>query len=189
MHPDARHWNERYKGEIDHYLRRGPFPLVRKHAELLPTQGVVLETACGVSPLSRFLVERGLSLIGLDICMPALLAAKQREPRLACAIMDLMDAWLPPEHFEAIFNFYFLSRPLLERYRTAIKPGGLLFCEIFVWQEGVDLSQDKYLQPGELESKFADWKTIDRAEIKKRRRTPSAPDRKAIQLVVQKPLE
>ena len=55
---------------------------------------------------------------------------------ISFAVLDLMDPWLPAAHFDVILNFYFLSRPLWETYRKALKPGGLLFFETYLRETG-----------------------------------------------------
>ncbi|MCL5429778.1 MAG: class I SAM-dependent methyltransferase [Chloroflexi bacterium] len=175
---------------MDRY-ERGPYKLVESHSELLPKEGIVLEAAAGLSPLGEFLMWRGLTVFALDISLLALVHAKQRlEKRgldLACAVMDLVDRWLPTAFFSAIFNFYFLSRPLLERYHVALKPGGFMFCEILLWNEGEVPNKQHYLLPGGLEDKFGAWKIYFKNETWKRGRDFAVQPRKILQLIAQKP--
>jgi tellurite methyltransferase len=191
LHPDAQRWNARYDRERDYYLQRPPYQLVESHADLLPERGLALDVAAGVSPLGLFLTQRGLQVIALDVSMTALRMAQRRFREqgrsLACAAVDLTDPWLPPAQFDVILDFYFLSRPLLDRFRTALKPGGLLFCELLLWDEQTGSHRRNYLDPGELESRFRDWKTIYSKERWKRGRDPAIAPRRIVQLVVQKP--
>jgi SAM-dependent methyltransferase len=193
LHPDAERWNARYKSELEYYIQREPYSLVTSHSELIPDQGIVLDAAAGVSPLGCFLAQRGLTVFALDISLQALLAARQRAGNqghdLACAVMDLMDPWLAPSFFSAIFNFYFLSRPLIDRYRSALKPGGYVFCEMLLWDERIGLDKQNYLQPGELERRFSDWRMHFRDEIWKYGRGHNGQPRKVVQMIAQKPLE
>lgn len=190
-HPDAEHWNTRYRRELKFYLQREPHRLVTENSRLLPSSGVALETAAGVSPLAGFLTQRNLTVISLDISCEALLAARQRvkshTSHLSCAVMDLTDPWLPPSFFDVIFNFYFLSRPLLETYKVALKPGGMLFFETFAWNERPGSNPLHYVHPGELEEKFAGWNTLYKNEYWKQTRDGQTNKHKAVQLIAQKP--
>lgn len=190
MHPDAARWNARYLQERDYFLKREPYQLVKSHADWLPERGLVLDVAAGVSPLGLYLVQRNLRVVALDVSFTALRLAKQRlqdhNRQLACAVLDLVDAWLPPDTFDVILDFYFLSRPLLERYRSALKPGGLLFCEMLLWNEQTGSARQNYLLPGELEEQFSDWRTIHHQVSWKRGRNPARAPREIVQLVTQR---
>lgn len=191
MHPDAERWNARYRNELEYYLEREPYKLVTSHLDLVPQSGTVLDVACGVSPLGELLARRGLHVVALDVSLDAVGAARRRLLRkkltLDGAVMDLMDAWLPPDHFAAIFDFYFLSRPLLERFRTSLKPGGVVFFETLLWDERLGSDKQHYLRPGELEGRFADWQIHYINEMWKRGRKNSTEPKKVIQLIAQKP--
>lgn len=191
MHPDAERWNARYRSEMRFYLQREPYNLVTAHSHLIPTHGVALDAAAGVSPLGDYLTQRGLSVLALDISLDALMAARQRvtsgASHLSCAVMDMTDPWLPASFFDVIFNFYFLSRPLLNRYMAALKPGGLLFFETFLWTDRPGSNPQNYAQPGEIERKFAGWDIRFKNEFWKQGRDGNANHRKAIQLIAQKP--
>jgi SAM-dependent methyltransferase len=193
MHPDAMRWNARYRQEREYFLDREPYQLVRLHAGLLPDRGLVLDVAAGVVPLGLFMVKYGLEVVALDISMEALQAAQERfrshGQSLACAVLDLADPWLPSAHFDVVLNFYYLSRPLLARYKSALKPGGLLFCEILLWDERPGSNPQNYLRPGELEESFADWKTLFYDEAWKIGRKKTMEPRKIVQLIAQRPSE
>jgi len=193
LHPDAEHWNARYSQERDYFLQRQPYELVRTHADLLRVGGVVLDAAAGVSPLGLFLSGRGLKVVALDISLPALCIARARFKaqghQFSGAVVDLANSWLPVDYFDAVMNFYFLSRPLLALYRTAIRPGGLLFCEMLLWDGNLGARRDHYLLSGELEHIFADWRIIFSAEKWKHGRKSFAGPRKTVQLIAQRPNE
>lgn len=193
MHPDAARWNARYSKEREYYLQREPYELVLSHADLLPAKGIVLDAAAGVSPLAIFLARRNLHVIALDVSLQALRAAQARmraqNLHLDCAILDLTDPWLPSDFFDVILNFYFLSQPFLDLARAALKPGGLLFCEILLWDERSGTTRQHYLQAGELEEKFSDWKIIYKGERQRHGRQSEAGSRRAVQLIAEKPTE
>lgn len=193
MHPDAQRWNARYAREGDYYLQRKPYALLLDHADLLPSKGLVLDVAAGVSPLGLHLAQRGFNVLALDISLHALRLAQarfraQNQPFDAAAI-DLMQAWLPSNHFDVVLDFYFLSRPLLDRLRSALKPGALLFCELLLAEDEQSTRSQHYLLPGELESLFADWENIFSKEARKHGRDPTVDARRIMQFIARRPNE
>jgi SAM-dependent methyltransferase len=190
-HPDAQRWNARYQAKQDYYLARRPHELLCEHEELLPKTGRVLDLAAGVSPTGLFLAKRGLQVIAFDISSLALRLLQQRFKdeglRLDCALIDLTDPWLPVAHFDVILDFYFLSHSLLDRCRSALKPGGLLFCELLLWDNNPGSRRSNYLESGELQAKFSDWPTIYSNEGKKSGHGSQRGPRPIVQLVTRKP--
>jgi tellurite methyltransferase len=113
------------------------------------------------------LCEHGLRVIGLDISEVAARAAKARCPNLRMAVVDLSHCTLPADTFDVIINFYFLDRRLWPLYRRALKPGGVLIietltCAMLALRPDIDPSY--LLEPGELQSAFADWCVIAQRE-------------------------
>jgi SAM-dependent methyltransferase len=189
-HPDAQVWNDRYHSSDNIYLRRQPYSLVLSFADQLTQGGLALEVAAGMSPVGLFLASRGLRVIAMDISEAGLRIAQQRAHRrslpLNLVVMDLTDPWLPPSGFDVILNFYFLSRPLFECYRQALKPGGWIFFETFV-QDNLRRSNPAHtLGPGELYSAFQNWDILYWKESLKKRRSGMFPSRRIAQLVARK---
>lgn len=188
---DAEYWNDRYQAEEDIWLRRNPNPLLEEYVSLLPTYGLALDAAAGVGINSRFLAQRGLRVISLDISEVALrhayqLAQKQKLP-IRAVVFDLSNLWLPSDCLDLIVNFRFLDRTTFPIYRRALKPGGLLFLEILVRISVVETNPHHYLKPGELISSFQDF------DIKHRRVRPldkdyDGPQKWAEQLIARKPI-
>lgn len=188
-HPDASRWNERYRQNPEQWLRRPPRPLLRTYAHLLPSHGLALDVAAGTAANGLFLAEKGLCVIALDISLVGLRLAQQhaREKSLplALAVIDLSDPWLPPEHFDVILNFYYLSRPIMYRYRQILKPGGLLFFETYL--KDPQHTSEHYLETGELQAAFADWEIIHSTEGPRRGHREENATRRIAQLVARKP--
>lgn len=168
-HPDAARWNDRYVTEGAAWLANQPRQLLHEFAHLLPSGGLALDAAAGVSSHGRFLAERGLHVVALDISEVGLRLAQQDAQKhdlwLEAAVYDLSHLWLPPNIFDVIVNFRFLERATFPVYRRALKPGGLLFFETFVRSETEEEHPDYFLFPGELRTAFADWKILHWQEI------------------------
>ena len=189
---DALLWNRRYSDDPAWSDQRVPHQLLISHLELLPRGGLVLDMACGTTSTGRFLASRGWPVIALDVSMAALRLAQVQTRKEALpvwmAVMDLTDPWLPRETFDVILNFYYLSRPLWQTYREALKPGGLLFFETFLRE--ADTNPNHYLDSLELKTAFDDWEIIDYAETLRPSRSPDAPadKRRVAHLVARKPI-
>jgi SAM-dependent methyltransferase len=97
--------------------------------------------------------------------------ARAREERLELplAVMEMSGLWLPQERFDLLLNFYFLERSLWPVYRQALKPGGLLFFETFVWQPSERSRREFFLEPGELRQAFGGWELLHYEEHPRRR--------------------
>ena len=190
-HPDAQLWNARYLAGKRHFLRRPPHSLVRTYADQLPPGGLALDVAAGSAASGLFLAGRGLRVIAMDISEAGLRLGQQRARELslslALVVMDLDDPWLPPSGFDVILNFYYLSRPLFESYRQALKPGGWLFFETFVQEAHKRRNSTHYLEPGELYAAFKDWEILHWAETRRARRGAMLATNRIAQLVARKP--
>jgi len=157
-HPDALRWNDRYTEEGEEWLNHSPKQLLLDFFELLPTNGIALDAAGGVVTNGLELARKGLHVVALDISWVALRLAKQRFEAqglsLDAAVYDLAHPWLPPETFDIILNFNFLQRATFPVFRSALKPGGLIFFQTFVKHPENFENPDYYLEPGELQSAF-----------------------------------
>lgn len=190
LHPDALHWNARYASEQKYLFKKEPRPLLTSRLNLLPETGLALDVACGTSPTGIFLAARGWQVIGLDVAETALRRAQLRARKealpVSLAVVDLTRVRLPADRFDLILNFYYLERSLWTSYQKALKPGGLLFFETFLWHPEVEHHPEYYLQPDELRQAFADWDILHYDEINHPRHNEYGTKRIA-QLVARKP--
>lgn len=163
-HPDAEYWNQRYQSEGLDRQKKRPNRLLLEYAHLLPAEGLALDAACGVAVNGLFLAQRGLHVIGLDISLAALrlASASARRNRLpfSAAVWNLDLPCLPPEKFDVILNFRYLSRPALAEYRQALKPGGFLLFETFLAPAPPGSNPSHYLETGELIRTFPGFEIL-----------------------------
>jgi tellurite methyltransferase len=189
-HPDENIWNARYMNDKEHWFKRLPYSLVRSYADQLPPGGLALEVAAGTAPAGIFLAKQGLRVIAMDISEAGLRLAQLRSRELSLSlslvVMDLNDPWLPPSRFDVILNFYYLSRPLFECYRQALKPGGWLFFETLVQDAHRKCNPAHTLESGELYSAFQDWEILHWAETWRKRGGGTLASRRIAQLVARK---
>jgi hypothetical protein len=175
---DALKWNERYRSGAEM-----PFELPRDfliaQAAQLPDRGVALDIALGLGGNAGFLIERGLRVIGVDVSEVGVRRAKDRWPSLMAAVIDLRRYNWPPCSFDVILNFYYCQRDLWPRFRSMLKPGGVLIFEsltIETLRVRPDYQPDYLLQPDELRRAFADWDVVVYREgwIEMKDRSPRA---------------
>ena len=102
---------------------------------MLPTEGRVLDLACGTGRLTRALVHRG-RVTGLD-ASPAM-AEKAASSGAPIVVGDAFQTPFGNGSFAAVatvrFAFHWPNlRPLLEEMRRLVKPGGTLVLDTYSW--------------------------------------------------------
>ncbi len=162
-HKDALRWDARYLNDERYATFSRPRPFLVDNKRFLPRSGRALDAAMGLGGNAGYLLKHGLHVVGVDISSVAARQAKTRLPGLMAVIADLSRFHIPPRSFDAILNFYFLQRELWPLYRSALRPGGVLFIETLT-QEMLRLQPDTdpayLLAPDELRQAFADWEIL-----------------------------
>jgi tellurite methyltransferase len=154
---DALRWDEKYNDERYNTFAQ-PRQFLIDHADYLPRQGLALDVAMGLGGNSAYLVEHGLSVIGVDISGVAVRRTKKRFPQIMVVQADLTHFHLPVARFDVILNFFYLQRDLLPRLVSALRPGGLLLIEtmtISMLEVKPEIPLDCLLAPNELHVMFS----------------------------------
>jgi tellurite methyltransferase len=154
---DADRWDEKYQNERYNTFEK-PRQFLIDHASYLPHQGLALDVAMGLGGNSAYLVEHGLSVIGVDISGVAVRRAKKRFPQVMVVQADLTHFYLPAGQFDVILNFFYLQRDLFPRLVRALRPGGLLIIETMtqnMLEIKPEIPIDWLLAPNELHDMFA----------------------------------
>ncbi len=167
-HPDAEKWNGRYQTEGRGRQQSPPRELLRAYHQLLPKNGWALDAASGVGINSFYLAQLGLNVLALDISEVGLRLVREKAIeegfQVNTAVFDLSNPHLPADTFDVIINFRFLERATFAAYRNALKVGGVLIFETFVYEGVPDEPHPYFLLPGELNSAFQDWDVVHSAE-------------------------
>lgn len=160
---DAIRWNARYLQDERYSTFTRPRPFLVENARFLPARGLALDVAMGLGGNAGYLLGRGLRVVGVDISSVAVRQTRERLLDLMAVIADLNAFYIPPQSFDVILNFYFLQRDLWQLYRSALRPGGVLFLETLT-QEILSIQPDMdpayLLAPDELPKAFADWEIL-----------------------------
>jgi hypothetical protein len=125
---DAVRWNSRYLEDIRNEFDP-PRALLVDHSKIIPTSGLALDIAMGLGSNANFLINHGLSVIGVDISMVALRKVKRKLPNLMAVVADLSRFQIPPEKFDVIISFLYLQRDLWLPMTQGLKMGGIMFIE------------------------------------------------------------
>jgi tellurite methyltransferase len=159
---NERAWEEKY---MIRSLADIPEPaaFLREHEDLLGSGGIALDIAMGAGQNGIYLAQRGYGVTGIDRS-PAAAALAQEYARskgvsIDAVAADMLDWPFPENHFDVIFNFYFLERALVPRIKAGLKKGGLLFFETYTLeQQRFDgpHNPDFLLKPNELLESFLD---------------------------------
>ncbi len=159
---DAIKWNERYRSDAETAFE-SPRDFLIAQTQYLPEQGLALDLAMGLGGNAGFLLEHGLRVIGVDISEVGVRRAKGRWPSLMAAVIDLTHYRWPSATFDVILNFYYCQRDLWPRFRSMLKPGGILIMEtltIETLRTRPDYNPDYLVLPGELHRAFIDWDVL-----------------------------
>jgi SAM-dependent methyltransferase len=132
----------------------------------------VLDLACGSGRNGLQLIENRLSVIFADISAEALLQVerslvqetyRKNEHLATLWPVDLEQPLSNPlagRMFGAIIAYHYLHRPLFERIKQAVYPGGMVLYETFTVDQpryGRPKNPDFLLRHGELRDYFSDW--------------------------------
>lgn len=170
--------------------------LLQKHLDLvleLDSSLPVLDMACGAGKNGLFLSHHGVPVVfadrsGTDLDRIGRELTTNGLPGRTWQI-DLEQPGTSPLaglQFSAVIVFRYLHRPLFPALREAITPGGLIIYETFTTGNrrfGRPNNPDFLLRPRELETSFAEWRTIFYYEG-----DFQDPDRSMAQLVARKPV-
>lgn len=150
---DKSRWNQRYAaGDYDLTPNRR---LVTRLAGRIHPGMTALDIACGAGRNSLWLAEQGVEVHGWDISNEALdrlqAEARRRSLEIHCREVDFDAEPLPEGAFDLVVDTHFLHRPLLLPMARALKPGGLLFLDIFMDSAKRSAVQPAYkVNPGEI---------------------------------------
>lgn len=131
-----------------------PSAWVRRFAPLIPSDGTVLDFACGSGRHARWLASMGYRVEAVDRDAAAIEALAGVD-RITTRLIDLeRDPWpYAPASFDGVVVTNYLYRPRFDALLAALKPSGVLIYETFmVGNEmlGKPSNPDFLLRPDEL---------------------------------------
>ncbi len=145
-----------------------PDPLLIRHRGLFSGAGRSLDLASGLGDNAIFLAELGYDAFAVDGSTRAMTAAvhraRARGVNVYGWVADLDVYPLPPARFDLVVVFRYLNRARIERFKSALKVGGLFVYKTFntgFLQNNPSFSKHYVLSAGELKAHFDTWECID----------------------------
>jgi SAM-dependent methyltransferase len=143
---------------------RPPEDWVRRHMDLIPGGGPVLDLAAGKGRHSRLLLAAGHEVIAADRNLEGLSDLAGQERFRAVGIDLEAKSWpFGAAEFAAIVVVNYLHRPMFPHLAGALKDGGVLIYQTFAAGNeayGRPKNPDFLLQPGELLAAFTPALTV-----------------------------
>lgn len=155
---DKEKWDKKYTEMAGLLQMRPPSELVSRFLDEVPGHNA-LDLACGGGRHSMYLAEKGFSVDAVDISTVALKALRQKADLGRINIIEAdLDTFTPTQNaYDLIVKTNYLDRPLIERAKAALKPGGIMIVETYMadaQNEKPDSNPDYLLQKDELPSLF-----------------------------------
>jgi ubiquinone/menaquinone biosynthesis C-methylase UbiE len=159
---------------------------VDKFISLLPEKAKVLDVGCGPGNYTKYLLEKGFSVEGIDLAEGMLKIARKLVPKDVFRIMDMRNLEYPDQSFDGLcvaYSLYHIESEkvpkVLKEFHRVLKTNGVM---ILMLQEGKgeDLMPEpfnpnlkmffKYYQKDEIKDllRRAKFETIYEAERKSR---------------------
>lgn len=162
---DRKRWDEKHER-----ASTSPFGEPEFATALIPPatgRALALDVACGRGRNCRVLLDRGYSVVAVDISSAALRGIKETykgaEDRVRAVQADL-DLWpFDTNRFDLILQCNFLDRRLFPRLKASTRPGGFVLIDTFGSSERTasgPRNPEFRLTPGELVRAFVDWEIL-----------------------------
>ncbi|MEE8558909.1 MAG: class I SAM-dependent methyltransferase [Myxococcota bacterium] len=136
----------RFLSELDHK----PFDreLLDRFAERVRELGPVADVGCGPGQIARYLHERGLRMVGLDVSPGMVEQARRLHPSIEFSQGDMRSLDVPAGEWAALVAFYSIIHiprdevpAVLRGFRRALRPSGLLLMSFHIGDERIHLDE------------------------------------------------
>lgn len=153
---------EAYTEHLFSELDRKPLDrnLLDRFAREMRARGRVADVGCGPGHVARYLAERGVDVLGIDLSPAMVACARRRSPGLEFRVGDLRALDLPDGSLAGILAFYAVVHfepselgPVFTELRRVLCPGGALLLAFHVGEETVHV-EDLFGCPVSLDFRF-----------------------------------
>lgn len=149
---DKEKWDKKH---IDAPIPTEPIALIKEYVKLSPGKQA-LDIACGMGRHSKYLVSKGFTVDALDISSTAIDSLQDLE-HITAKEVDFDTYTLEENKYDLIVCTYFLDRTLFPQIEKALKDGGILIYETFIYHPDNERGSSNpsfLLQEGELKKAF-----------------------------------
>jgi SAM-dependent methyltransferase len=141
---------EEYALRISEELQHKPFDrqLLERFAAQIPAPGLVADLGCGPGHVGRYLHDRGVRVVGLDLSPRMIACARRLNPGMEFRQADMTALPVPDESWDGIIAFYSLIHvpregmvATLREFRRVLRPRGLVLLAFHIGSEVVHLDE------------------------------------------------
>lgn len=118
--------------------------LLNRFAEGVRGRGLVADVGCGPGHVARYLHDRGVRMLGIDLSPGMVECARRLSPEIEFRVGDMRALELPDSALAGLVALYSLIHvderemlPTLRELRRVLAPGGLLLVAFHVGEETV----------------------------------------------------
>lgn len=118
---------------------------LKKFTKLLTSDSRILDVGCGAGvPVTKYLVDEGFSVVGIDISESMLSLAQKHVPKGKFLKMDMNDIDFPDNSFDGVVSFYAIIHlprekhgSLFKKFNKILKPNGIMLITLgsSEWEE------------------------------------------------------
>ena len=161
-------WDQAYSRN-SFIFGKTPAKFLAENYDYIPEGSTVLDMGMGEGRNAVFLAQKGHKVTGVDISSVAIkksyLLAKEYGVKIKGVVASLSKYKIPPESFDAIICFYYIDREIVEKMKSWLKPGGLIFYEAYTeLQKKIagarKYDESQYLKQQELLTLFGDMRVL-----------------------------
>lgn len=158
-------WNDVFSEKEPRFNTR-PNSFLEYVLPRLPARGRAIDIAMGQGRNAIVLAKHGLETTGIDISDVAIEQARDGAKAAGVALDAVRDDVFTYDYgrdrWDVISVIYFNpARPILERFKTAVRPGGYVLIEGFGRRKQGGPPDDTKFETNELLRRFADWEILE----------------------------
>lgn len=131
-------WDKRYS-KNEYVYGKTPAKFLSNNFHYIPAKSSVLDLGMGEGRNAVFMAQKGYKVTGIDISSVAVrkaqMLAKEFGVQINGVVANLSKYKINDNSFDAIICFYYVDRPLIERMKKWLRPGGIIIYEAFTLDE------------------------------------------------------
>jgi len=159
-------WDQKFLSE-KYIFGKTPAKFLKENAHLINKRSKVLDMGMGEGRNAVFLATKGHNVIGIDISSVAIekanALAQEFSTQIKGVVASLDNYRIKEGSFDVILAFYYVDRNLIDKMKSWLKPGGLIFYEantVEKLKEGKLIDKSYLVEKGEIKRFFHEMKIL-----------------------------